>query len=172
MLAGRVRRPIVQLRRRGQLIAHCLTLSMRLMYAALLLMVSGSIHAQSTSPNAGKLCAVIFDVTVNSTGKVETLKVAKVIDPSTHTTDAVNVAVPDSYLSAAQPRASRHPWLVNPARTSLCGRSSGSTRLPISSKRHPALPNYGADSTHFNAWLFYDPARPNRADIDPQSGRP
>jgi hypothetical protein len=142
---------------------------MRLIHAAFLLMVSCFAHSQSAPP---KLYAVIFDVTVNSTGKVETLKVAKVIDPGTHTTDAVNVPVPESYLSAAQPRASRHPWLVNPARTSLCGRSAGSMRLPISSKRHPALPNYGPDPSQFDTWLFYDPARPNRADIDPKSGRP
>ena len=72
---------------------------MRLMYAAFLLMVSCFAHSQSALP---KLYAVIFDVTVNSTGKVETLKVAKVIDPGTHTTDAVNVPVPDSYLTAAK----------------------------------------------------------------------
>jgi hypothetical protein len=113
---------------------------MRLIYAAFLLIVSGSIHAQSASPNPGKLYAVIFDVTVNSAGMVETLKVAKVIDPNTHSTDAVNVAVPDSYLSAAR---------------ALLIKTS-----------------YGADPTHFNTWLFYDPARPNRADIDPESGRP
>ena len=106
-------------------------------YAAFLLMLSNLVHAQSAPP---KLYAVIFDVTVNPAGKVETLKVAKVIDPSTHTTHAVNVAVPDSYLSAAK---------------------------AVLIKK-----NYGADPTHFNTWLFYDPARPNRADIDPQSGRP
>jgi len=110
---------------------------MRLMYAAFLLMVSCFAHSQSALP---KLYAVIFDVTVNSTGKVETLKVAKVIDPGTHTTDAVNVPVPDSYLTAAK-------------------------ALLIKT-------NYGPDPTHFTTWLFYDPARPNRADIDPKSGRP
>lgn len=92
-------------------------------------------HSQAAPP---KLYAVIFDVTVNSTGKVETLKVAKVIDPGTHTTDAVNVPVPDSYLNAAKP-------------------------LLIKT-------NYGPDPSHFNTWLFYDPARPNRADIDQESG--
>ena len=110
---------------------------MRLMYAAFLLMVSCFAHSQSALP---KLYAVIFDVTVNSTGKVETLKVAKVIDPGTHTTDAVNVPVPDSYLTAAK-------------------------ALLIKT-------NYGPDPSQFNTWLFYDPARPNRADIDPKSGRP
>jgi hypothetical protein len=113
---------------------------MRLLYAAFLLMVSGFIHAQSASPNPGKLYAVVFDVTVDSAGKVQTLKVTKVIDPSTHTTEAVKVAVPDSYLSAAK-------------------------ALLIKT-------NYGPDPAHFNTWLFYDPARPSRADIDPKSGRP
>ena len=92
-------------------------------------------HSQAAPP---KLYAVIFDVTVNSTGKVETLKVAKVIDPGTHTTDAVSVPVPDSYLNAAK-------------------------ALLIKT-------NYGPDPSHFNTWLFYDPARPNRADIDQESG--
>jgi hypothetical protein len=110
---------------------------MRLIYAAFLLMVAGLIHAQSAPP---KVYAVIFDVTVNSTGKVESLKVAKVIAPGTHTTNAMNVAIPDSYLSAAKALLTKT--------------------------------NYGTDPTHFNTWLFYDPARPNRADIDPESGRP
>jgi hypothetical protein len=113
---------------------------MRLIYAAFLLMASGFAHSQSASPNPGKLYAVIFDVTVNSAGKVQTLEVAKVIDPSTHTTNAVNVAVPVVYLSAAKALLTKT--------------------------------NYGPDPTHFNTWLFYDPARPTRADIDPKSGRP
>ena|SRR5271167_159547 len=113
---------------------------MRLIYAALLLTISSFAHAQSASPNPAKLFAVIFDVTVNSAGKIETLKVAKAVDPSTHSTDAVNVTVPDSYLSAAK-------------------------ALLIKT-------NYGPNPRHFNTWLFYDPARPNRADIDPESGRP
>ena len=113
---------------------------MRLIYAVLLLMLSGFVCAQSSSPNTVKLYAVIFEVTVNSAGKVEALKVAKVIDPSTHSTDAGSVAVPDSYLTAAK-------------------------ALLIKT-------NYGSDPTHFNTWLFFDPGRPNRADIDPKSGRP
>jgi hypothetical protein len=66
--------------------------------------------------------------------------VAKVIDPSSGTTDEVRIDVPDSYLRAAR-------------------------ALPI--KR-----NYGVESPHFDTWLFFDPNRPDRADIDPKSGRP
>jgi hypothetical protein len=72
------------------------------MYAAILLVVSGFASARSAPPNPGKIYAVIFDVAVNPAGKVDTLKVAKVIDPSTHSMDAVIVAGPDSYLSAAK----------------------------------------------------------------------
>jgi hypothetical protein len=50
---------------------------MRLIYAALFLMVSGFAHSQSAPP---KLYAVIFDVTVNSTGKVKSPNRAD-IDP-------------------------------------------------------------------------------------------
>jgi hypothetical protein len=73
---------------------------MRLIYAALLLMFFGVVQAQSAPPNPGKLYAIIFDITVISAGKVESIKVAKVIHPSTRSTDAMNVPVPDNYLSA------------------------------------------------------------------------
>ena len=113
---------------------------MRFVAALCLLIFAGLTHAQGLSPNSGKLYAVIFDVTVNSAGVVDKLKVAKVIDPSSGTTNAVEVAVPAIYLSAAR---------------------------AFLRKR-----NYGVDSPHFNTWLFYDPNRPDRADIDPKSGRP
>jgi hypothetical protein len=113
---------------------------MRFIAALVLSVITGTLQAQSLSPNAGKLYAVIFDVTVDSAGVVETLKVAKVIDPSSGSTNSVDVAVPATY--------------VNAARAFLAKRK------------------YGSDPRHFNTWLFYDPSRPTRADIDPKSGRP
>ena len=68
---------------------------MRLIAALGLLIFTSLLQAQSLTPNPGKLYAVIFDVTVNSAGVVDKLTVAKVIDPSTGTTNAVEVAVPD-----------------------------------------------------------------------------
>lgn len=67
--------------------------------AIILLLISGALQAQA--PPA-KLYAVVFEVTVNSFGKVDTLKVAKVIDPATGSTDAVDIAVPATYVQAAQ----------------------------------------------------------------------
>lgn len=87
-----------------------------------------------------KLYAVIFDATVNSAGKIETLQVDKVIDPGTHSTDAVPVPVPAEYIASA--------------------------KIYLSQRTYPTNPD------HFSTWLFFDPARPTRADIDPKSGRP
>ena len=44
---------------------------------------------ESLAQSFTKLYAVIFDATVNPAGKIDSLEVAKVIDPSTHSTDAV-----------------------------------------------------------------------------------
>ena len=113
---------------------------MRIVGLCVCLLFSLLLHAQSLAPDSSKLYAIIFDVTVNSLGVVTDLRVAKVIDPSTHSTDPVSVAVPDSYLKAA--------------RTFLMKRK------------------YDPNPNHFNTYLFYDPARPTVADIDPKSGQP
>jgi hypothetical protein len=72
------------------------------------------LHAQSLAPSSGKLYAVIFDVTVDSLGVVTDLRVAKVIDPSTQSTDAVDVAVPASYLKAARTFLMKRKYDANP----------------------------------------------------------
>ena len=113
---------------------------MRIVGLCVCLLFSLLLHAQSLAPDSSKLYAIIFDVTVNSLGVVTDLRVAKVIDPSTHSTDPVSVAVPDSYLKAA--------------RTFLMKRK------------------YDPNPNPFNTYLFYDPARPTVADIDPKSGQP
>jgi hypothetical protein len=50
------------------------------------------------------------------------------------------------------PGASLRPWLVYPAGTSICRRSAGSARLPISSKSHPASPKFRGQSISFLDW--------------------
>jgi hypothetical protein len=62
----------------------------------------------------GKLYAVIFDVTVDSAGKIDSLKVAKVIDPGTRSTEAVAVAVPTSFITAARAFLSQRVYATNP----------------------------------------------------------
>lgn len=103
------------------------------------LLIVGLQRESVAQPGSG-LYAVIFDVTVSSAGKVESLQVAKVIDPATHSTDAVAVPVPAEYIAAAKDYLSTRTYPTNPS--------------------------------HFNTWLFFDPSRPTKADIDPKSGRP
>ena len=95
-------------------------------------------QAQSQSVDVAKIYAVVFDVTVDSSGKLNSLKVVKVIYPSSGTTDAVHVAVPDSFINAAR-------------------------ALLLKSTSAP-LPNHN----HFFTYYFYDPSRPTRADLGPR----
>jgi hypothetical protein len=104
-----------------------------------LLLIAGFQRGSLAQP-VTKLYAVIFDVTVSSVGKVESLQVAKVIDPGTHTTDAVAVLVSAEYIASAKAFLSTRTYPPNPS--------------------------------HFNTWLFFDPSRPAKADIDPKSGHP
>jgi hypothetical protein len=97
-------------------------------------------QAQSQS-DAAKIYAVVFDVAVDSSGKLQALKVIKVIYPSSGTTDAVNVAVPDSFISAA------HVLLLK--------------------RTYPARPDHRPD--HVFTYFFYDPSQPTRADIGPRA---
>jgi hypothetical protein len=87
---------------------------MRIAGFCVCLLFSLLLHAQSPALGTGKLYAVIFDVTVDSLGAVTDLRVAKVIDPSTRSTDAVKVDVPDSYLKAARTFLMKRKYDANP----------------------------------------------------------
>jgi hypothetical protein len=103
------------------------------------LLVAG-FQRETLAQPVSKLYAVIFEVTVSSSGKFESLEVAKVIDPATRSTDADAVPVPAEYIASAKAYLSARMYPTNPS--------------------------------HFSTWLFFDPSRPTRADIDPKSGRP
>ena len=105
---------------------------------ALLLLCVSAIAQDATLPDQ-KLYAVIFDVAVDASGKVDSLAVSKVIDPASGTTDPVGVEVPESFVAAA--------------RNKLLERT------------------YPASRKQFYTYIFYDPLQPDRADIDPKSGR-
>jgi hypothetical protein len=63
-----------------------------------------------------KLYAVIFDVTLDSAGKVKSLQVARVIDPGTHSTEPVQIPVPAEYVSAAKTYLLTRTYPQNPSR--------------------------------------------------------
>ena len=66
-----------------------------------LLLIAGP-QCESFAQSVGKLYAVIFDVSTDSAGRIESLQVAKVIDPSTGSTDPVQIPVPPQCISAAK----------------------------------------------------------------------
>jgi hypothetical protein len=80
----------------------------------LLLFVSSFALAQSSAHVSGKLYAVVFQVSVNSSGKVEALKIAKVIDPSSGTTNPVYVPVPQSYIAAVRVFLAKRSYVSTP----------------------------------------------------------
>jgi hypothetical protein len=56
------------------------------------------------------LYAVVFEVTVNSSGKLNSLKISKVIDPRTGSTDAIDLPVPEEYVKAVQEFLSKRTY--------------------------------------------------------------
>lgn len=76
----------------------------------ILLLFSSAALAQSSAPAPDKLYAVVFQARLDSSGKIDALTVSKVIDPSSGTTKAVNVAVPQSYIAAARAFLSKRTY--------------------------------------------------------------
>ncbi|MCX7515410.1 hypothetical protein [Frateuria sp. STR12] len=87
---------------------------MRLLIATVFLLFAGSALAQLSPSTPTKLYAVVFQATVNASGKIDTLKVSKVLDPSSGTTDAVDVPVPQAYVAAAQAFLSKRTYPTDP----------------------------------------------------------
>ncbi|MFZ2449320.1 MAG: hypothetical protein WAW36_02225 [Methylovulum miyakonense] len=103
------------------------------------LLWAATLCAQSANASPGKLYAVIFEITVDSSGKMASLKISKVTDPATGTTTPVSITVPEGYLSAAKAFFLKRTYTNKPSK--------------------------------FYSYTFYDPAQPNRADIDPTDNR-
>ncbi|MDR2690324.1 MAG: hypothetical protein LBB76_11290 [Azoarcus sp.] len=70
--------------------------------------------AQESIPTKNKLYAVIFQVTVDSAGKVEDLEIAKVIDPASGSADAVDITIPKAYVAAARNSFLKRAYSASP----------------------------------------------------------
>lgn len=88
-----------------------------------------------------KLYAVIFGLTVNEQGQLTKLTLNRVIDPSSGSTDAVDVEVSDIYVESMRKFLSS--WKLKP-------------------KMEDGKP------VEFFQYFFYDPNRPEKVDIDPR----
>lgn len=87
---------------------------MRSLIATMFFLLASTAWAQSSGLAATKLYAVVFQATVNSMGKIDSLTVSKVIDPSSGTTNAVDVAVPQGYVVAARAFLSKRTYSTEP----------------------------------------------------------
>lgn len=83
--------------------------------------------------------SVIFGVTLNSNSSLNTIRVSKVIEPKTQSTDAVDVKVPEQYIAAA--------------------------RTLIEKKKYSAKLKDGKP-VEFFTYFFYTPERPDKVIVD------
>lgn len=87
---------------------------MRLLITTVFLLFAGSALAQLLPPTPSKLYAVVLHATVDTSGKIETLNVSKVLDPSSGTTNPVDVPIPKSYIAAARSFLSKRTYPTDP----------------------------------------------------------
>ena len=101
-------------------------------------------YGQNLTSSSGKLYAVVFGFVIGEDGALRSFRVERVFDPSSGSTDAVDVKVPDSYVSAA--------------------------RAQLMARGYKGTVEHGKAKEMFT-YFFFDPEQPNRADIDPRSGK-
>ena len=106
--------------------------------AALLSVLSFNTHA--VKPMSSEFYSVIFGIIIHESGELKSIRVSKVINPSSNSIKAVNISVPNSYIEAAR-------------------------TFVINKKYKPKIEN-GLPKEFFT-YFFYDPLQPNRVDIDP-----
>jgi hypothetical protein len=117
----------------------------RLLLAALLLCSAPALSAPAAQPPVqSKIYAVVFRVTPDGSGGISDLQVDRVIDPAAPGTPEevaarpVSVALPPAYIAAAR------TFLESIARSK--GPAAAQTKV-------------------YYMYTFYDPSRPDRADI-------
>jgi hypothetical protein len=74
----------------------------------LALLFAGTALGESAEP--ARLYAVVFEVTINSSGKVNKLRVSKVTDPSSGSDNAIDLSVPAEYVAAARAFLSKRTY--------------------------------------------------------------
>jgi hypothetical protein len=75
---------------------------MRIIILVLSMLLISTPYAETNASDTHKLYAVIFDVTINPSGKVASLKITKVIDPKISATEPIGVIIPEVYFNAAK----------------------------------------------------------------------
>lgn len=102
------------------------------------------VHAADAPAAPKVIYAVVFGVVFESNGDVKSLRLVKVVEPRKGNADAPDVKVPDAYVE--------------------------SVRKMLASPRYKPRPDAIKPEEVFT-YFFFDPDRPNRADIDPRPRR-
>jgi hypothetical protein len=114
------------------------TMQRRALIAVVATAIISLFSSASAKPGADKVYGVIFGIIVDESGKIVSFRVEKVIDPSSGSTAAVKVAVPESYIAAAR-------------------------QMAESKKYEPKLKD--GQPVEFYTYFFFDPSQPDRADL-------
>jgi len=75
---------------------------MRWLLALAISLLGSAVAFADTLTATSHLYGVIFNVTSDKKGQVDTLNIAEVIDPATGSTDPINLSVPNVYVAAAK----------------------------------------------------------------------
>lgn len=98
-------------------------------------------YGQNPTWSPNKLYAVVFGFVIDESGELKSFRVEKIVDPDSGSTEAVDVKVPDSYVSAA--------------------------RAQVMAKGYKGTLEHGTPEEMY-AYFFFDPKQPDRADIQPR----
>ncbi len=113
----------------------------RLLVLCLFVIFSAAGHADEPSTGARRFYAAVFGIVFAENGDVKQLRLLKVVDPRKGNADAEGVEIPQTFVDAV------HKMLSSP-------------------KYRPKAGAVPADETY--TYFFYDPSRPDRADLDPR----
>jgi len=106
----------------------------------LAMLLAGVSAANASNKSGGHLYAVIFGILADENDKITSIRVVEVIDPATGSISPVPVKPAETYVVAAE--------------------------KTIRAKGYKARFKEGKP-TEFFTYFFYDPAQPDRIDIDP-----
>ncbi len=108
----------------------------------LAMLLLGTSIAHCASEEGGHLYAVIFGIVADKSDKITSIRVAEVIDPASGSTEPIPVKPAETYITAAE--------------------------NAIRAKGYKARIEDGKP-VEFFTYFFYDPAQPDRIDLDPKT---
>ena len=85
---------------------RCLLIGLLVFFALSTFVSAQTIRERAKRDPSFRLYTVIFGITVDQESRLQTFRVAKVTDPRSGTTNAVDVQIPEKYVEAARKKDS------------------------------------------------------------------